>query len=193
MPQLLTATQGLCWGWFPTVIWRAACIAPRSGRMPRIRWMALGRATSARHFAPWQIAGKKPAACRQRALLKASGKRAAAPLRQPGRASLRRQAESKTGANSEGSKCRFAQFPLGHHAMGRGAEKRHPSTAHGPARNAARAPDSRLMRRKPGPGVCAFLAPGGQALNRPQASRAWANSRALKVCRSSSFSPTPMK
>jgi hypothetical protein len=26
-----------------------------------------------------------------------------------------------------------------------------------------------------------------------QASRAWANSRALKVCRSSSFSPTPMK
>jgi len=93
----------------------------------------------------------------QRALLKASGKRAAAPLRQPGRASLRRQAESKTGANSEGSKCRFAQFPLGHHAMDRGAKKCHPSTAHGPARNAARAPDSRLMRKSLAQASALFL------------------------------------
>ena len=36
-------------------------------------------------------------------------------------------------------------------------------------------------------------AAGPPTVSADQASNAWANSRALKVCRSSSFSPTPMK
>ena len=65
-----------------------------------------------------------------------------------------RQTTAETGANSRGFKCRFAQFPLGHIAMDRGAKSRvlPPLPAH-----------ATCLSRAPARPICAWLIENGLA------------------------------